>query len=193
MPGGESVNRTVTTSSDGSYRIANLQAGDYVVRQDQPAIVIDGIDSHNGTESPMNDAFNLSLSSGEDVTGLNFGERGLQPAYIGNIFFLGNRLDQGAGVAVRADGSTSWYCSDGGWAGLRSLQATVSGDERAVTLTAVDNLGQTVQGTFSVGSSNVQLLGNSSDGYLVRFLGASSSFPLTPVVAAAAADAIFGE
>ncbi len=189
---GDAVSLSTRTSSDGMYFFGDLVEGNYLVQQDQPAIVIDGIDSAAGGDVAVSDnAFQVNLGASENLSELNFGERGLMPAYFGNAMFMSNRLSSGVGIGVAADGSTSWYCSDGGFAGLRAFQASVSADGQAVSVTAINNAGQLVGGTFSAASRNVQILGNAADGYFVRLLGDSSGFPMTPITApsAAAVDA----
>jgi len=180
---GDEVSLTTRTATNGSYRFNDLVEGNYTIRQEQPAVVIDGIDSQAGDVSAIDNAFMVDLGAAEDLSELNFGERGLKPGYFGSFMFMSN-LSEGAGIAVGPDGSTSWYCTDAGWAGLRSLQASVSSDGRSVTVSAVDTTGQLVGGTFATANRNVYVLGNAANGYLVRLLGESSSFSMQPINAA---------
>jgi hypothetical protein len=192
---GESVQQTTTTTANGAYAFSQLVAGDYVVTQEQPAIVVDGIDSIGGETSSTNNSFVVELGSATTLTDLNFGERGLQAMYIGNPLFMSSRIQGGAGIGIGPDGTTSWYCLDGGWSTMRSVSASLSADRSSVTITAVDQAGNVLANTVPVDHSSVVVRGNAANGYFVRLNAASSAFGLQalPSPAAESVDAVFAE
>lgn len=187
---GNAVSRVTSTAVDGSYGFASVMPGDYVVTETQPAIVIDGIDSFGGAVSSLNDAHAVELASGEVLSGLNFGERGLQPAYFGNPLFMTSAFRGGVGIGIGPDGETSWFCHDSGWGTFSSVSATLSGSQVNITAVAVN--GERFESSVAITDSRVRVLGNASNGYLVRLMGSSSDFGLQPSSAAAAVDAVFG-
>ena len=187
---GDSVLLTTTTSASGAYSFGDLVAGSYVVTQEQPAITIDGTDTVNG-EVASNDSIALELSGGVNATA-NFGERGLQPQFIGNSMFMSTRPVGGAGIGLNGDGTTSWYCLDSGFDGVESLTASVSADGSAVTVTALQN-GTLIAGTVPVDSRNVVVLGNAQSGFFVRLNGPISALNLQAVANGEATDAVFAE
>ena len=178
------------TDAGGGYIFRNLDPGSYVVTQEQPAIVIDGIDSVGGVASGTNDQHSVSVGSGANVGGVNFGERGLQPAFFGNSLFLSSALSGGAGIGVGPDGRTSWFCLDSGWSSFRSVNATVSGS--VVNITARTLNGDTLSSTIPVTDSRVQVIGNASSGFLVRLTGNSSEYNLQ-ATNVAAVEAVFAQ
>ena len=72
----QTVSRTTTTAADGSYSFANLRPGSYSVAESQPTGFLDGKDSagtSGGTVGP--DLISaITLASGTNATGVNFGE-----------------------------------------------------------------------------------------------------------------------
>ena len=81
---GEEVALTTETTRDGRYAFNNLLSGNYVIYEDEPEIVIDGIDAHGGTHAANNDEFVVD----SDTSSYDFGERGLRPGYFGNPNFF---------------------------------------------------------------------------------------------------------
>ena len=184
---------TVQSGPDGGYIFRNVDPGSYVVTQEQPAIVIDGIDSIDGVASSTNDTHSVTVGSGANVLDVNFGERGLQPAYFGNSLFFSSTISGGAGIGIGPDGSTSWFCFDTGWDGFRSVTADLVGGGTLVNITAVTLNGDTLVSSVSVTDPLVQVIGNTSNGFLIRLTGASSAYNLQAVSTAAAVDAVFAE
>lgn len=187
---GQAVERVTATNADGFYSFANVVPGNYVVTETQPAIVIDGIDAIEGLVSATNDSHTIALSSGESIDNVDFGERGLQPAYFGNPLFFTSAARGGARVGLAPGGQTSWFCFDSGWNGYTSLQVSVSGE--VVTITAQTLNGTTFVGTASTSDRNVQVIGTEANGQLVRLTGAASDYNLLPAAGEPAAiDAVF--
>ena len=191
---GNDVEQEAVTSRTGSYSFLNISAGNYTVTQEQPEIVIDGMDTIDGVPSSLNDAFMIELEPSTDLTEVNFGERGLKPQFIRITTFMGSRIGEGVSIGIGPDGTTSWYCADASWTDVRDLRASLSDDGSTVIVTGINNAQQLVSGTFSTANANVRVLGNAHDGYLIRLIGSSSSFAMSPVQAlsAQAVDELFG-
>ncbi len=117
---GDSVELTVQTQTDGSFSFQGLAAGVYTVRQQQPAMVLDGIDSIDaaattgGVQVSANDEFTVELEVGEDVYGLGFGERGRTGSAITLADFLASTPKDGVEILTDA-ASVEWYCLRGEW------------------------------------------------------------------------------
>ncbi len=73
-----SVTRTVTTQSNGTYIFNNLPAGTYKVAESQPPDYLDGKDAVGSAGGTLaNDLIsNIRLRGGVNAIGYNFGERG---------------------------------------------------------------------------------------------------------------------
>ena len=95
------------TDANGDYVFGNLRAGDYVIRESQPAVFTDGIDTLgevNGVtsgEHTGNDEFCVTLEAGDLGTNYDFGE--LLPSSISGSVILDVNGD---GVHSLADGDT---------------------------------------------------------------------------------------
>jgi protocatechuate 3,4-dioxygenase beta subunit len=128
---GESVDRTVTTAADGSYRFAGLPAGSYTVTVDQASVrAIDaalGLTSDpDGLGAAADGSFAVTLALGTDITSRDFG-------------FASSSL---AGVVFGDDDNDG--AVDAGESGISGV---------TVTLTGTDDLGATVSRTATTDSS----------------------------------------
>lgn len=75
---GRAVSLSASSSGDGSYSFANLRPGTYAVAETQPNGFADGAESVGsaGGHQPSNDIIDtISLASGTQATGYDFGER----------------------------------------------------------------------------------------------------------------------
>ena len=184
---GVDVSLSTTTSRSGTYAFGNLRAGNYTISQVQPGVVLDGIDSASASEgSSSNDAFDVALGSGTDLGGFDFGERGLQSAYFSSPLLFASAV-RNSGASIADAGAGSWYCLDAGWEGFQSVSASVSGD--VVQLSGITNSGQPRQVAVPVSSPLVRVIGNASNGYLVRLIGSSADYGLD----AGVVDSLFAE
>lgn len=190
---GNAIERTATTSTSGTYSFGDLLPGEYVVTQDQPAVVVDGIDAQGGIASATNDSFSVNLRAGTDLADLDFGERGLRPGYFGNRLNFASTPAFGASVAIGTEEAASWHCIDFGWDGYRSIEAAMSADLASVAITAVALNGDVFTASVSVHDPNVIVMGTAEEGILVRLGGTSADYPLQRVSNAAAVDAAFAE
>ncbi|MFO0954774.1 MAG: SdrD B-like domain-containing protein, partial [Isosphaeraceae bacterium] len=117
------VSRTAITGTDGSYRFDGLAPGTYRLTETQPAGWLDGRDSAGNAGGTVgNDRIDgITLTPGVQATGYGFGE--VKPGSIGGSVFLDSNRDR-----VRQP-------DEYGIAHIR------------VTLTGVDDLGQSVNVT----------------------------------------------
>jgi len=76
---GRAVTRQVTTDSSGLYQFNALVAGTYVLHEQAPSYVVDGVDTLGsiGGSIPANDTFVVTINSGVGATNYNFGEGGI--------------------------------------------------------------------------------------------------------------------
>ena len=69
---------TALTDASGNYKIANLNAGSYVVREVTPA--------GYKIQAPAAGSFSVTLATGEDLIGDNFADAPIRAAITGNVF-----------------------------------------------------------------------------------------------------------
>ena len=75
-PATGAVIATTLTKTDGSYEFTSVPPGDYLVREIQPGLVLDGTDGPgNGAARSGNDAHRVTLVAGVSSVGNDFGEQ----------------------------------------------------------------------------------------------------------------------
>ena len=132
---GTSVDRTVSTDANGSYKLTNLLAGNYTITETQPNGFDEGtvnVGSAGGSVG-ANAVTNIVLGAGIHATGYNFGEKDIRFASLSGRVFIDRNND---GLFQSAE------------PGLAGVVVTLSGTANngdAVNLTAT-TLGD---GTFS--------------------------------------------
>ena len=94
---GNSVSKSVLTSSDGSYRFAKLAPGTYEVTQQQPEALLDGKDTIGTLGGKTSDDHFSEIVLGEDKHSSenNFGELRLRDQFITLNLFLASTLPNG--------------------------------------------------------------------------------------------------
>jgi VCBS repeat-containing protein len=195
---GEEVRQSVKTAANGSYQFTNILRGNYTVTETQPIFIIDGKDTRGGDLSLRNDRFIIDLPGGTNLVDVNFGERGLEPQFIGNPLFFASRSKTGMYAAIDPSGEQAWYCFDAGWSNLASIDMELSENGSTLELTGVDLAGDTITASATVaGNRNVRILGNMQQGLLVRLHGTSEDFDIVSSAPEgeldpAAVDAAFG-
>ena len=165
--------QTTLTNADGSYSFIGLQPGTYTIKETQPAFYIDGRDTHNGVDSPLNDQFaGITLVSSQLASGYNFGELGLRPEFVGSVmdrraFFSSSIITGEIGppnTAFNLAQGDVWVSFDSGWQGTRTIDALFQTSQGTATMTLYD--------------SNVNPLTSStpvSNGAVLPYTGATSS------------------
>jgi hypothetical protein len=127
-----SLTRTTTTSSTGSYQFLLLPPARYFVTETQPGFYADGKDTP-AAFVVANDRFLVDSSLNPSIADLNFGEKGVLPAFLAaainrRLFFATTVNDPMNGLSspiVNADLTKGdiWLSFDAGWDGLRKFQA----------------------------------------------------------------------
>ena len=86
---GNDVNLTTFTDENGDYKFNDVAPGSYMVKQVQPAQMLDGKDTlgNLGGDGSVNDKFTITITdtSAEDY---NFAERGLLPQFVNKRLFF---------------------------------------------------------------------------------------------------------
>jgi len=172
---GEEVDLEAVTDEDGKYEFTDLVPGDYTLVQTQPGFYLDGVDALHGSGSPGvagDDQFTeVSLGSGDEFGGYDFGERGLRPEFISRRLFLATTPASGllnCGCAAKAG---TWYSFDEGWIG--DLTATVSGAGN-VGLTLYDAQLRPIASSSSGGSASLTYHGQPGQVYFLSISGSGT-------------------
>jgi len=146
------VNMEAFTNSAGWYLFGNLEPGNYVLRQEQPANLNDGKESFPSAavNAAGNDQANIAIpiAGNIDSRDNNFGERGLSSYFISMYDLLDSQFRR-PGALLSSDGISHWSSLLGdGWDGysnprvdLVAMTFTVadgSGTDRVVDLRAAD-------------------------------------------------------
>jgi hypothetical protein len=177
------------------------------VTETQPGFYTDGRDLHNGVESPVNDSFtNIVLAASATASGYNFGELGIRSDFVAT--FLNRRALFATAVVTGEWGpqiSTSstvnprtgdiWISFDGGWTGLRTIDALFDSALGTATMTLYDNAKNAVA-LSSPTDTGARLTFNGTSGlaYFLRISGTNPSVGIHvtdsgPVATATAAPA----
>ena len=175
------VNASATVAPDGSFAYRNLAPGDYTIQRAALPFLHDSATSiHVASAATTGDQLNNAIQVG-----------GLMPAYFDIRDFLGSTPTNSLTVALNADGSQSWYATQGEWAGLRSVavQSNSAGDSLVVNIT--NGSSASLTGTVPISNLNrVMQLGQQSSMKLLRIIGtpaeagvtapSSASLPIVP-------------
>ncbi len=91
---GVSVSRATLSDSSGYYEFTELAAGTYSLTETQPQAFLDGTDSSGSSAATVSDdqIENLVLEDSQQITGNNFGERGLRASAVSFRWFLSSTL-----------------------------------------------------------------------------------------------------
>ena len=130
------ASQSTLTGADGSYLLVGLIPGQYTLTETQPGFYSDGRDTRFGVDSPINDQFvGISLAPSEGETGYNFGELGIRADFISafinrRALFASAVVGGNFGPTINMAGSVLnlktgdiWVSFDGGWNGLRQIDA----------------------------------------------------------------------
>ncbi|HTK75148.1 MAG TPA: NF038122 family metalloprotease [Gemmataceae bacterium] len=124
--------RTATTDASGNYRFSGLAAGTYNVRSTPP--------SGATTTAPAGSVYHVTLTTGQDRTGVNFGSApavtnlasGWSSRDLGTVTKIGGVSVSGGTVTVRGAGADIFGLRDSGYFYYQSL----SGDGEIVARVA---------------------------------------------------------
>ncbi len=187
-----SVTRTTLTSNTGSWSFEGLAAGTYTVSERQPTAMLDGKDASafSGSVVGSDTISSIVLGADQAASGLNFGERGILPQYIGPQWQFASSGSQEAlfretiaqaealagnadlAAQIRAGSGTSTNVAP---VGTSDTYSTTPGT--AITITAAS--GVLANDTDANGNTlSASLVGNVTNGTLT--LNANGSFTYTP-------------
>ena len=189
---GDEVFETTTTGTDGTYRFDGILKGDYVLTEFQPQFTIDGKDTVGGVEASANDRFVIDLPGGVELSGFNFGERGLKPAFIGNPLFFASRNPEGLWIHLDGNGQSHWYDADDGWDDFDAISVDLNGSLTSATVTAQTGGFVSPSQIEIRGNHEVHLVGD-ANGYILQLEGAPEAHGIERPLAAAAVDAAFSD
>jgi VCBS repeat-containing protein len=206
-----------TTDANGRYRFLGsaatqfqgMQPGTYTVTQIQPNYLTDGLETETSALASIggNDEFDISWGPQDfsgHITGLNFGERGINTSSLADASgmiqeILASSGPNGLVMSVDLDGNYVWSWAMPGWANMLQCTLDLDADLAHATLTITDG-----QGTYTIrihqdpdenngvnsppaGSmARFRVLGHSASGdYLIRLDGTAQDFLGFQLLAAA--------
>jgi hypothetical protein len=190
---GQTVDETVLTDIDGFYIFLDVEPGDYTISQAQPFYLRDGLDDYNtdtngfDTTTPIvtgsfNDEFTVSipLLSTDDpskaLSGNNFGEVGLDSAYINIAELLASTTNNGFLLAIDGNGAAMWQQEMSGWEGVVSCSVVVHSTS-SVTFNVFDGTNHFTKDLTLSGKTRFRIVGqDGSGGYLIRIEGSAEDF-----------------
>lgn len=190
---GDDVDIATTTDIDGFYIFLDVEPGDYTITETQPFYMRDGKDLYNTTTNgfetnvpivtgSFNDHFTISIpllstdNPSKTLSGNNFGEMGLDSAYINIAELLASTTNNGFLFAIGAGGEQLWQSKLSGWDGALTCTAIlVSNNE--LTLSVTDGTQTRTRTLTQSGTTRFRIIGqDGSGGYLIRVEGSADDF-----------------
>ena len=194
----QSVDVTVNTDVNGRYVFVDVEPGDYRIIETTPEYMRDGKDSYNTTTKGFDTDIPIVTGSGNDfcdihipllstdnvakvLENINFGEIGLDSAYINLAELLASTTTNGMIIAVGSGGEQLWHSQLDGWSNMKSCTLTASADFSSATLTVTDMAGNVYTKTLTqTGTTRFRVIGqDGDDGYLIRVEGTSAQHELS--------------
>jgi len=167
---GQSVVQNYTVAPDGTYAYNNLAPGEYsIARGALPFLHASATSIQVSSAANSGNQLNNNIKVG-----------GLMPAYFDIRDFLGSTPKNSLTVALNADGTQSWYATQGDWAGLKSVavKSNSAGDSLVVDITNANSANLT--GTLPISNSTrVMQLGQQSSMKLLRIIGTPTEAGIT--------------
>jgi hypothetical protein len=180
----------VFTGPDGSYSIVGVPPGVYIVKETQPGFFVDGKDTYLGVESPVNDQHvGVVVEAMQTVSGYNFGERGWRPEFVPMLFdrrqlfasaVVGGQFGP-ATTATRLNPRLGdiWISFDGGWDGLRTIDAIFEASQGSATMYLYNNsLVQVAVSAPTPDGARLQYFGTSGSAYFLKLTGTNTEVTL---------------
>ncbi len=189
---GNNATQTTLTNADGTYALVGLQPGTWTVREIQPGFFTDGRDKHLGLETPTNDKYSgIVLAPSAAASGYNFGEGGVRSDFVSTFlnrraFFASSVVTGHYGPATTTSnlnlrGGDVWVSFDGGWQGMRTVEALFDAGQGSATMTLYDDATPIHALATSVptpGGSQLQYLGVAGHTYFLRVSGTNGNVSL---------------
>ncbi len=201
---GNAVNLTAWTDSTGRYQFARVMPSQegtrYVLREHQPAALIDGKDTvgDQGGTLVANDQISIvlplfGLGDGIYGTGNNFGEIGFRADLVAPLGLYdlvhSNRTGNGLLFGSDALGNVTWFINAGGWEGYvpgretspgsHNFDSSVQGGKLSLTDTRIGMIRQidanndAIRSVFRAGSWVTRISGEADDFGLPMYLAAA--------------------
>ena len=182
-----SVNVSMQTAADGSYKFDNLAPGNYTITEAQPAFMRDGFDTagtQGGVASQDDKIVIASLAQNTHGTGNNFGENGL--AASANVSgkkiplmklsdFFSSRGRSSALVAFDASGNQLWATMHGPAWNKTTAEKFKLVNNSQIKIEAKNSQNQNLAATLSTGNNRrVRLLTNQNGVRIFRITGGPS-------------------
>ncbi len=184
--------QSLLTNADGSYTFLGLPAGTYTVTETQPGFFADGRDTRFGVDSPTNDQFSeVVLTPGGSAGGFLFGELGVRAEFVQTFinrraFFASAIVTGEFGPQISTGGTVNprtgdvWISFDGGWDGMRTIQALFDGSLGGATLTLYNNnLNAISSSSPTATGAQLQYNGVLGAPYFLRISGTNPSVSLS--------------
>ncbi len=177
-----------TTDANGQYSFIGLIPGTYTVTETQPGFYTDGRDTRFGVDSAYNDKFvGIALAPSAGETGFNFGEQGIRSDFISafinrRALFATSTVGGTFGPNVNMPGTVLdlrtgdiWVSFDGGWEGLREVDALFNSSQGPVTMTLYNNALQQVAVSAPTSTGSVLIYGGQlGAAYFLKLSGTNS-------------------
>jgi len=185
----DGFSQSTTTAADGSYLFVGLLPGTYTITETQPGFYKDGRDTRFGIDSTFNDRFvNVSLAPSAAESGYNFGEEGLRSDFLA-LFFNRRALFASAangsvfspeldvpGAMLDLRSGDVWVSFDGGWDGLRQIDALFDPNLGTVTMKLYNNALQEIAVSSATATGATMLhSGQAGETYFLRITGSSAN------------------
>jgi hypothetical protein len=190
------VDIVATTDINGFYFFADVEPGDYTVTESQPFYMRDGQDVYNTTTNgfetstpivtgSFNDHFTISIpllstdNASKSLSGNNFGELGLDSAYINIAELLASTTNNGFLLAIGPGGEALWQQQMSGWDGVVSC-SVVFNSTSSVTFSVFDGANTYTRELTQSGTTRFRIVGqDGAGGYLIRIEGSADDFGWT--------------
>ncbi|MEX0679628.1 MAG: Calx-beta domain-containing protein [Pirellulales bacterium] len=184
----DGVSESIMTGDDGSYFFASLFPDTYTVSETQPGFFNDGRDARFGVESPVNDRFTgVVLAPSASEAGFNFGELGVRgefvAAFINRRALFATSAVPGFFPTLNMPGTTLnlgtgeiWVSFDGGWDGLRMIEALFNSAQGSATMRLYNSSLQEIALSGPTPTGAVLLYnGHTGPPYFLRISGSNRS------------------
>ena len=179
--------QSTLTGADGSYSFVGLFPDTYTIKETQPGFYTDGRDTRFGVESPVNDQFTgVVLAPMAAETGFHFGETGVRgefiAAFINRRALFASAVVSGIfgptlnmpGTVLNLRSGDIWVSFDGGWQGLRTIQALFDSSQGSVTMRLYNNALQEVASSSANATGAILLFnGQAGQPYFLRISGSN--------------------